>query len=145
MNRVLLIDDDEQLGPPLAMYFKRFDLVLEQAFTPSKGLARLQEGNFDAAILDIMLPEMDGFEVCRRIRKGSQVPIIMLTARGELTDRVVGLETLTTTCPSPSSPASWWRGCRRCCDASAQPLRGAARILLACTLRMLRCCVSRGW
>ena len=60
MNRVLLIDDDEQLGPPLAMYFKRFDLVLEQAFTPSKGLARLQEGNFDAAILDIMLPEMDG-------------------------------------------------------------------------------------
>ena len=92
MNRVLLIDDDEQLGPPLAMYFKRFDLVLEQAFTPSKGLARLQEGNFDAAILDIMLPEMDGFEVCRRIRKGSQVPIIMLTARGELTDRVVGLE-----------------------------------------------------
>ncbi len=55
MNRVLLIDDVEQLGPPLAMYFKRFDLVLEQAFTPSKGLARLQEGNFDAAILDIML------------------------------------------------------------------------------------------
>ena len=92
MNRVLLIDDDEQLGPPLAMYFKRFDLVLEQAFMPSKGLARLQEGNFDAAILDIMLPEMDGFEVCRQIRKGSQVPIIMLTARGELTDRVVGLE-----------------------------------------------------
>ena len=92
MNRVLLIDDDEQLGPPLAMYFKRFDLVLEQAFTPSKGLARLQEGNFDAAILDIMLPGMDGFEVCRQIRKGSQVPIIMLTARGELTDRVVGLE-----------------------------------------------------
>ena len=92
MNRVLLIDDDEQLGPPLAMYFKRFDLVLEQAFTPSKGLARLQEGNFDAAILDIMLPEMDGFEVCRQIRKDSQVPIIMLTARGELTDRVVGLE-----------------------------------------------------
>ena len=92
MNRVLLIDDDEQLGPPLAMYFKRFDLALEQAFTPSMGLARLQEGNFDAAILDIMLPEMDGFEVCRRIRKDSQVPIIMLTARGELTDRVVGLE-----------------------------------------------------
>jgi len=92
MNRVLLIDDDEQLGPPLAMYFKRFDLVLEQAFAPSKGLARLQEGHFDAAILDIMLPEMDGFEVCRQIRKGSQVPIIMLTARGELTDRVVGLE-----------------------------------------------------
>ena len=92
MNRVLLIDDDEQLGPPLAMYFKRFDLVLEQAFTPSMWLARLQEGNFDAAILDIMLPEMDGFEVCRRIRKDSQVPIIMLTARGELTDRVVGLE-----------------------------------------------------
>ena len=139
MNRVLLIDDDEQLGPPLAMYFKRFDRVLEQAFTPSKGLARLQEGNFDAAILDIMLPEMDGFEVCRQIRKGSQVPIIMLTARGELTDRVVGLEMgADDYLPKPFEP-------RELVARVQTVLRGAARILLACTLRMPRCYVSRGW
>ncbi|MDO4905588.1 MAG: response regulator transcription factor [Lautropia sp.] len=92
MYRVLLIDDDEDLGPPLTQYFQRFDLHLEQAFTPSDGLARLAAGGFDAAILDIMLPEMDGFEVCRAIRRDSDLPVVMLTARGELTDRVVGLE-----------------------------------------------------
>lgn len=92
MPRILLIDDDEHLGPPLAQYFQRFGLVLEQAHTPSQGLARLQQGGFGAAILDVMLPEMDGFELCRTIRQHSDLPILMLTARGELTDRVVGLE-----------------------------------------------------
>ena len=92
MPRILLIDDDAQLGPPLAAYFQRFDLTLEQALRPSAGLARLAQGGFDAAILDVMLPEMDGFELCRTIRKGSDIPIIMLTARGEENDRVGGLE-----------------------------------------------------
>jgi two-component system, OmpR family, response regulator len=92
MNRILLIDDDEQLGPPLASYFKRFELSLTHSFKPSEGLAQLASGGFDAAILDVMLPEMDGFELCRTIRRTSDIPIIMLTARGELTDRVVGLE-----------------------------------------------------
>ena len=92
MPSVLLIDDDEHLGPPLAQYFQRFGLTLAQAFKPSEGLARLRQGGFDAAILDVMLPEMDGFELCRAIRKDSDLPILMLTARGDLTDRVVGLE-----------------------------------------------------
>ena len=92
MPRILLIDDDEQLGPPLAAYFQRFELVLEQAVRPSAGLARLREGGFDAAILDVMLPEMDGFELCRTIRRDSDLPILMLTARGDVMDRVVGLE-----------------------------------------------------
>ena len=94
--RVLLIDDDEQLGPPLAAYFRRFEIELQQATTPSAGLARLRAGGIDAAILDVMLPEMDGFALCRSIRASPgpehTLPIIMLTARGELTDRVVGLE-----------------------------------------------------
>ena len=55
-------------------------------------MARLQAGGFDAAILDVMLPEMDGFELCRTIRKTSDLPILMLTARGDVMDRVVGLE-----------------------------------------------------
>ncbi|MGE4241999.1 response regulator transcription factor [Ramlibacter sp.] len=92
MPRILLIDDDAGLGEPLAAYFARFDMRLEQALRPSEGLARLRQGGFDAAILDVMLPEQDGFAVCRAIRAESDLPVIMLTARGEVTDRVVGLE-----------------------------------------------------
>ena len=92
MHRVLLIDDDEQLGPPLATYFQRFELALTHALRPSEGLARLRTEAFDAAILDVMLPEMDGFELCRTIRKESDIPIVMLTPRGDVMDRVVGLE-----------------------------------------------------
>jgi OmpR family response regulator RpaB len=92
MQRILLIDDDAQLGPPLAAYFARFDFQLDCALKPSDGLARLQRERYDAAILDVMLPEMDGFALCRAIRKDSDLPLIMLTARGEVMDRVVGLE-----------------------------------------------------
>ncbi len=95
MPFVLLIDDDEALARPLTVYLKRFDLELESATRPSAGLARLAQGGIAAVILDVMLPEMDGFEVCRRIRADpdlSELPVLMLTARGELTDRVVGLE-----------------------------------------------------
>ncbi len=55
-------------------------------------MKRLRQGGFDVAILDVMLPEMDGFELCRTIRKESNIPIVMLTARGDVMDRVVGLE-----------------------------------------------------
>jgi len=92
MPRLLLIDDDEQLGAPLAAYFRRFQFDLQHATRPSEGLKRLRQGGFDVAILDVMLPEMDGFELCRTIRKESNVPIVMLTARGDVMDRVVGLE-----------------------------------------------------
>ena len=92
MVKILLIDDDAQLGPPLATYFSRFEMELDFAHRPSAGLAKLRNGRFDAAILDVMLPEMDGFELCRAIRRDNDIPIIMLTARGEVMDRVVGLE-----------------------------------------------------
>ena len=95
MPRLLLIDDDEHLAAPLAAYLKRFDLTLESALRPSVGLARLREVGFDAVILDVMLPEMDGFDVCRAIRRDpalAGLPILMLTARGDVMDRVIGLE-----------------------------------------------------
>ena len=92
MHHILLIDDDEQLGPPLASYFQRFELQLVHATRPSAGLALLRSGDFNAVILDVMLPEMDGFELCRTIRKENDIPIVMLTARGDVMDRVVGLE-----------------------------------------------------
>jgi len=92
MRRILLIDDDERLAPPLAAYFKRVDFELDAAVRPSDGLAKLRSQHYDAAILDVMLPEMDGFALCRAIRRESDIPIVMLTARGEVMDRVVGLE-----------------------------------------------------
>ena len=92
MVKILPIDDDAQLAPPLATYFRRFEMELDFATLPSAGLAKLRAGQFDAAILDVMLPERDGFELCRAIRRDSDIPIIMLTARGEVMDRVVGLE-----------------------------------------------------
>ena len=92
MHRILLSDADAQLGEPLAAYFSRFEMTLVQALRPSEGLALLRQGGFDAAILDVMLPEMDGFALCRLLRKESDIPVVMLTARGEVMDRVVGLE-----------------------------------------------------
>ena len=92
MIQVLLIDDDEKLAPLLVEYCARYDIQVSSELAPSAGLARLAKEDFDAVILDVMLPEMDGFEVCRTLRRTSQIPIIMLTARGDVTDRVVGLE-----------------------------------------------------
>ncbi|MFG6466542.1 response regulator transcription factor [Roseateles sp. BYS87W] len=96
MHRLLLLDDDEALAGPLAQYLARFDLQLHAVTRPSEALARLAAERFDALILDGMLPEMDGFEFCKRLRTGTDpwrdMPVLMLTARGDLTDRVVGLE-----------------------------------------------------
>ncbi len=92
MSKILLIDDDKKLGELLQSFFSRFDLDLLVALDPESGLKLLESEDPDLVILDVMLPGQDGFEVCRTIRKESAVPIIMLTARGEVTDRIVGLE-----------------------------------------------------
>jgi len=92
MKKLLLIDDDEKLAEPLQVYFSRFDLDLESETLPLQAIHRLQRERFELVVLDIMLPQIDGFETCRRIRQFSDIPIIMLTARGEVMDRVVGLE-----------------------------------------------------
>ena len=96
MHRLLLIDDDEALAGPLTQYLARFDFQLEAVTRPSAAVARLGSERFDALILDGMLPEMDGFEFCKRLRASADawrdIPVLMLTARGDLTDRVVGLE-----------------------------------------------------
>jgi two-component system OmpR family response regulator len=92
MKRLLLIDDDEKLAGPLQVYFSRFDLALENETQPLRAIERLQHERFELVVLDVMLPQIDGFETCRRIRQFSDIPIIMLTARGDVMDRVVGLE-----------------------------------------------------
>jgi two-component system phosphate regulon response regulator OmpR len=89
---ILVIDDDEKLNALLVDYLGNFGYTVKTATHPDKGLKLLTRQAPDLVILDIMLPGRDGFEVCREIRKTSTVPVIMLTARGEVTDRIVGLE-----------------------------------------------------
>ncbi|MEA3276789.1 MAG: response regulator transcription factor [Pseudomonadota bacterium] len=91
-ERILMIEDDERLAAMVADYLGRAGLKVQAQPNATRGLAALRRGDFDAVILDIMLPDLDGFEVCRRVRADSQIPILMLTARGEATDRIVGLE-----------------------------------------------------
>lgn len=92
MKKLLLIDDDEKLAPPLKTYLAQFDFELSSETHPLQALQLLREQTFELIILDVMLPQIDGFETCRRIRQFSQTPVLMLTARGDVMDRVVGLE-----------------------------------------------------
>jgi len=91
-SRVLLIDDDLRLPELLSDYLGQNGVTLSSAPDGTRGLQALEQGAFDAVLLDVMMPGMDGLEVCKRIRAKSNVPVIMLTARGDETDRVVGLE-----------------------------------------------------
>jgi DNA-binding response OmpR family regulator len=91
-DRVLIVDDDTRLSVMLADYLSGNGFAVRTAATAAAGLAAFERDGADALILDVMLPDMDGFEVCRRLRAGSGVPILMLTAKGDETDRIVGLE-----------------------------------------------------
>ena len=91
-EQVLIVDDDTRLSAMLAEYLAGNGFAVHTAASASAGLADLRRRPPDAVILDVMLPDIDGFETCRRIRAVSDVPILMLTAKGEETDRIVGLE-----------------------------------------------------
>jgi DNA-binding response OmpR family regulator len=90
--RVLLVDDDLALGSLLTDYLEPFGFAVKAVGHPADGLREVAADPPDVVVLDVMLPEMDGFAVCRRIRESSRVPIVMLTARGDVMDRIVGLE-----------------------------------------------------
>lgn len=91
-ERVLMIDDDARLAAMVSDYLTAAGFVVDCRFTARDGLAAVDRTVFDAIVLDVMLPDSDGFEVCRNVRSRSQTPILMLTARGEEMDRIVGLE-----------------------------------------------------
>ncbi|MGE5126405.1 MAG: response regulator transcription factor [Betaproteobacteria bacterium] len=91
-ERVLMIEDDAALARRVADYLRPLRVDVAAEGTAGAGLSRLAREPFAAVLLDVMLPDTDGFEVCRRIRAGSEVPILMLTARGQAEDRIVGLE-----------------------------------------------------
>ena len=92
MTKILIIDDDQYLCESLTAYFSQFDIELMSANTPSDGLMMLKECSPKLLLLDVMMPEMDGFTLCEKIRKNYSLPIIMLTARGQLNDKITGLE-----------------------------------------------------
>lgn len=89
---ILIIDDDEKLNTLLTDYLAKYDFQVTSATHPDEGLKKLKTEAPDLIILDVMLPGMNGFELLKVMRRSSAVPVIMLTARGEFTDRVVGLE-----------------------------------------------------
>jgi DNA-binding response OmpR family regulator len=91
-DRILLIEDDSRLAEMVATYLGGAGFEVTVAATARAGIALEARGTFDAVVLDLMLPDMDGLEVCRKIRERAPTPILMLTARGEPVDRVVGLE-----------------------------------------------------
>ncbi len=89
---ILIIDDDSKLNNLISEYLEKNGFKTNSVENPRDGIVKLKNHHYDLLILDIMLPEMDGFETCKQIRKENDIPIIMLTARGEVTDKIVGLE-----------------------------------------------------
>ncbi|MBX7060099.1 MAG: response regulator transcription factor [Pyrinomonadaceae bacterium] len=92
MNKVLIIDDDEELCELVSEYLSVEGFDVESVNDGETGLEKALSGDYEMAILDVMLPKMDGFEVLRNLRKESKLPVIMLTARGDDMERIVGLE-----------------------------------------------------
>lgn len=92
MTKILIIDDDRKHNELLQAYFKRFGINLIAALESESGMRMLHREDPDLLLLDVMLPGKDGFEICREVRKTSNIPIVMLTARGDVIDRVSGLE-----------------------------------------------------
>jgi len=90
--RILLVDDEQSVQTLLSYPLRKEGYEVVQAFDGRDALARFGEGSFDLVVLDVMMPRMDGLEVCRRLRARSAVPIIMLTAKAEEIDKVLGLE-----------------------------------------------------
>ena len=91
-KKILIIDDDQELNDLLTRYLAKFDFEVISASHPTRGLELLKKESPQLIVLDVMLPGKNGFEVCKEIRSQAKVPIIMLTARGDLSDRIVGLE-----------------------------------------------------
>jgi DNA-binding response OmpR family regulator len=92
IERVLMIEDDQGLAAMVGEYLDPLGIHVTTCPTAGEGLRLLAKDSFDALILDVMLPDLDGFEVCRRVRAEHDLPILMLTARGDEMDRIVGLE-----------------------------------------------------
>jgi two-component system, OmpR family, phosphate regulon response regulator OmpR len=92
VERILLVEDDARLAEMLQEYLGQAGFAVTAVSLGANALERLNEAEYDAVVLDLMLPDMDGLEVCRRLRADHETPVLMLTARGDAIDRIVGLE-----------------------------------------------------
>jgi two-component system, OmpR family, response regulator CpxR len=92
MDRILIIDDDVELCGLVGEYLESEGFLVEAVYDGERGLERARQDNYVLIVLDVMLPGMNGFEVLRHIRASSRIPVLLLTARGEEVDRIVGLE-----------------------------------------------------
>jgi DNA-binding response OmpR family regulator len=92
VDRILLVEDDPRLAEMLIEYLSQANFRVTHAATGRAAMAHIGSAEIDAVILDLMLPDMDGLDVCRQLRVTSDVPVLMLTARGDAIDRIVGLE-----------------------------------------------------
>ena len=129
-DRVLLIEDDPRLAEMISEYLGEAGFHVDRAANGSEGLTRQEREPFDVLILDLMLPDMDGLDVCRAVRMKSEIPILMLTARGDAMDRVVGLELgADDYLPKPLNRGNCWRASPRSCAAVRLP-------------RPVMCCIS---
>src|SRR5262245_38495946 len=130
MTRVLMIEDDRRLSEMVREYLEPFGIRLVTRTHAAEGVKLLKQEGFDALILDVMLPDQDGFEVCRKVRSESDLPVLMLTARGEETDRIVGLEIgADDYLPKPFNPRELLARLRAILRRRGAGTHGAARVL----------------
>ncbi|MCI5146822.1 MAG: DNA-binding response regulator, partial [Candidatus Electrothrix sp. AR3] len=90
--KIIMVDDDQKLCRLVADYLEPMGYEVDAAYNGADGLKMIQKREYNAVILDVMMPQIDGFEVLKQLRRESDIPVLMLTARGEETDRIVGLE-----------------------------------------------------
>ena len=91
-NRILVVDDEKEIADVIELYLKNEGFEVEKFYTGKDALVSIEKAAPDMALLDVMLPKKDGFEVCQQIREFSDMPIVMLTAKSEDMDKILGLE-----------------------------------------------------
>lgn len=129
MHRILVVDDDPHIRDVICFALEKAGMATEIARNGSEALKLAELRNPDLVVLDVGMPELDGLEVCRRLRRNSEVPILFLSARSDEIDRILGLEMggddyVT----KPFSRASWWPGSTSsCAGATAAPARRGRR------------------
>ncbi|KLD63403.1 response regulator transcription factor [Dyella japonica] len=130
-ERILVVEDDPRLAGMLGEYLRSQGYAVEQAATGAQALERLSAHALDAAILDLMLPDMDGLDVCRKLRERSDLPVLMLTARGDAIDRIVGLELgADDYLPKPFEPRELLARLRAILRRRAAPAAGTTKTLV---------------
>ncbi len=144
---VLLVEDDLEISRMLQGVLSESGFAVSAVTDAGEMDAVLRLARVDLVVLDIMLPGEDGLSICRRLRAGSAIPIIMVTARGDAVDRIVGLEIgADDYLPKPFDSASWWRASGPCCGVPraatapaerspcASPAGGSTRPRASCTI-----------